>query len=177
MTNPEPFVPVTLSTDEFPESKRLALWREIFGRNVTHVDIEPIDDAPFYANVTFQSLPGVGSPAHYHVTREFAAKAEDVVALWVVRAGSGTASHLGQEFVGGAGSGTLLSVTEPSVSSLRSNGGFLTLIYPRQTFAAVVPWAFAPVVAVSSSGLGSTGVTTDTGSSDGSGGGFFRKYS
>src|SRR5262249_6932430 len=133
------------STDAFPQPKRLALWREVFGRNVTNVDIEPIDDAPFHALVTFQGLPGVGlatgsgSAAHYHVTREFAAKADDVVALWVVRAGTGTASHLGKEFVGDAGSATLLSVTDPSTSSLHSDGRFMTLIYPRETFAAVAP--------------------------------------
>jgi AraC-like DNA-binding protein len=145
MTNPEPFAPVTMSTDAFPENRRLALWREVFGRNVTNVDIEPIDDVPFHAAVTFQALPGVGiatgsgSAAHYNVTREFAAKADDVVALWVVRAGAGTALHLGKEFVGGAGSGTLLSVTDPSISSLRSDGSFMTLIYPRHALSAITP--------------------------------------
>ena len=36
------------------------MWRELYGRNIASVDIEPIGDEPFHASVTFQGLPGVG---------------------------------------------------------------------------------------------------------------------
>ncbi len=145
MTEPNPFGAATLSTDAFPRDRRLETWREIFGRNVVNVDIEPIDDAPFHATVTFRQLPrlgiasGRGSASHYRATRELAAKADDVVALWLVRAGQGSASQLGTDFAGGAGSGTLLSATEAWVTSLHTGGRFMTLTFPRQAFAAAAP--------------------------------------
>ena len=66
---------IRVSTDDFPDEKRLAMWRELYGRGITQVDIEPLSDA-FRADVTFNLLPNVSiaagsrSPAHYRVTRE-----------------------------------------------------------------------------------------------------------
>src|SRR5213078_2215339 len=66
---------IRVSTDDFPDEKRLAMWRELYGRGITHVDIEPLSDE-FRADVTFNLLPNVSiaagsrSPAHYRVTRE-----------------------------------------------------------------------------------------------------------
>jgi len=48
-----------ISTLDFPEQKRLAMWREVYGRGITQVDIEPIGDAPFHADVTLSMLPNV----------------------------------------------------------------------------------------------------------------------
>jgi len=52
-----------ISTDAFPEAKRLQMWREVYGRGIATVDIEPIGDAPFHADVTFNQLPGVSIAA------------------------------------------------------------------------------------------------------------------
>jgi hypothetical protein len=38
-----------ISTRDFPDDKRLATWREVYGRGISNVDIEPIGDAPFQA--------------------------------------------------------------------------------------------------------------------------------
>jgi len=65
-----------ISTDAFPEDKRLAMWHEIYGHGIARVDIEPIGDGPFQADVTFSLLPNVAiaagsrSPAHDRVTPE-----------------------------------------------------------------------------------------------------------
>ncbi|WP_130222950.1 AraC family transcriptional regulator [Bradyrhizobium sp. Leo121] len=137
--------PLTVSTDEFPEAKRLAMWREVYGRNIANVDIEPIDDAPFQASVTFQALPGVGivsgsrSAAHYHITREHLAKSKDLVGLSVLISGKSTTSQFGREIVGRAGSGVVLSATDPSVSTMHCHGSFLTIALPRPDLAALVP--------------------------------------
>ena len=55
-----PNYPMRLSTDAFPEAMRLSAWREIYGRNVAQFDIEPLDDRPFHADVTFHQLDGIG---------------------------------------------------------------------------------------------------------------------
>ena len=140
-----PFRPVHISTLAFPEDKRLAMWREIYGRNITNVDIEPIGDAPFHADVTFHPLPGVGiavgsrSAAHYRVTPELVARGEDIVAVSMLRSGAATASQFGKEVIGGIGSASLLTSTEPSTSTLHCEGSFVTLAFPRATIAAVAP--------------------------------------
>jgi hypothetical protein len=80
-----------VSTDAFLEDKRLAMWREIYGRGIG-VDIEPIGDGPFQADVTFSLLPNVAiaagsrSPAHYGVTPELLKQGRDIVALSILRA-------------------------------------------------------------------------------------------
>ena len=67
---------VHISTRTFPDEKRLAMWQEMYGRGIANVDIEPIGEAPFHADVTFNLLPNVSiaagsrSPAHYRVTQE-----------------------------------------------------------------------------------------------------------
>ena len=52
-----------------PEGKRLAMWREIYGRGINNVDIEPIGDEPFHADVTFNMLPGVGIASGLAIAR------------------------------------------------------------------------------------------------------------
>src|SRR5436189_5712168 len=90
---------IHVSTDDFPEDKRLALWREIYGRGIANVDIEPIGDAPFHADVTFNLLPNVSiaagsrSPAHYRSTPELAKRTKDIIALSVLRSGVGSATQ------------------------------------------------------------------------------------
>src|SRR5438132_116122 len=55
---PLPFAPLHISTDAFPAHRRLAMWREIYGRTIAKFDIEPINDMPFRAGVTLRLLPG-----------------------------------------------------------------------------------------------------------------------
>src|SRR5882724_1863790 len=122
----EPFRHAQISTKDLPEEKRLALWREIYGRGIANVDIEPIGDAPFHADVTFNLLPNVAiasgsrSAAHYWVTPELLKQGRDIVAVSILRSGSASATQFGNELIGGAGSASVLSATDPSVSSLHT---------------------------------------------------------
>jgi AraC-like DNA-binding protein len=141
----QPFAPFHISTDRFPEKQRLALWREIYGRNITKVDIETIGDGPFHASVTFQRLPGMGivsgsrSAAHYHVTRQHLARAGNEVGLTMMLSGASTMQQLGREVVQRPGSGVLISPEDPSTTSRYRAGDFATVILPRPVLAALVP--------------------------------------
>jgi AraC-like DNA-binding protein len=141
----EPFRPVRISTLAFPADNRLTMWREIYGRNIANVDIEPIGDAPFHADVTFQQLPEVGiavgtrSAAHYRVTPELATRGRDIIALSILRSGVATATQFGKEVIGGIGSASVLTPTHPSTSTLHSHGSFVTLALSRPAIAARVP--------------------------------------
>jgi AraC-like DNA-binding protein len=146
MTSPkQPYAPFHISTDSFPEKQRLTLWREIYGRNITNVDIETIGDEPFHANVTFQRLPGMGivsgsrTAAHYHVTRQHLACAGDDVGLTMMLSGASAMQQLGREIVQRPGSGVLISPADPSITTRYRPGNFATVIMPRPALAALVP--------------------------------------
>jgi len=145
LPKPESFRPVHISTSAFPQGKRLAMWREVYGRNIGNFDIEPIGDAPFDADVTFHRLFGVGiaigsrSAAHYRVTPTLAAKGKDVVVLSMLRSGSASVAQFGKEEIIGVGSACVLTSTDPSTSTLHSRGSFITLALSRAVIAAVVP--------------------------------------
>jgi AraC-like DNA-binding protein len=136
---------VRISTQDIPENKRLATWREVYGRGVTNVDIEPIGDIPFHADVAFSLLPdvtiaaGSRSPAHYSVTRELAGRGKDIIALSILRSGTANALQFGKEVIDGIGSASVLASDAPSTSTLHSEGSFITLALSRPAIAALVP--------------------------------------
>ncbi|WP_027552701.1 AraC family transcriptional regulator [Bradyrhizobium sp. Cp5.3] len=146
MTSPPPFFsPARASTDAFPARQRLAMWRELYGRNIASVDIEPIGDEPFHASVTFQGLPGVGlvsgsrSPAHYHATRQHLARARDGFGLSMLMSGAATTQQLGREIICRPGTASVISGTDPSVNTMHSFGSFITIVLPRPEVSALVP--------------------------------------
>jgi AraC-like DNA-binding protein len=145
MFEQKPIRQTHISTQDFPEDKRLTMWREAYGRDIANVDIEPIGDAPFRADVTLNILADLGiasgsrSSAHYRATREHAQRGPDVVILSVLRSGVGTTSQFGKELVCGAGSACLLMSTDPFTATLHTQGYFTTLALPRRTVAALIP--------------------------------------
>jgi AraC-like DNA-binding protein len=146
MRDIEAFRRAHISTSQLPERNRLATWREIYGRGITNVDIEPIGNEPFHAEVTFDLLPnvsiaaGVRSPAHYRVSPELAARGgKDIVAVSILRSGAASATQFGQELIRGIGSASVLAATDASTSTMLTRGSFITLALSRPTIAALVP--------------------------------------
>ena len=94
--------PVRMSTDALPEADRLSVWREAYGRNIVHFDIEPLDDRPFRAAVTFHSLPGVSiaigerSDSRYVGSKKSAAKTQGQVILSLTTKGFSHSTQLGR---------------------------------------------------------------------------------
>lgn len=129
----------------FPDEKRLALWREVYGRGIARVDIDPIGDEPFHADVTFNLLPDVAiasgsrSPAHYRVTHDMLRDGRDIIAVSILRSGEASATQFSKELIGGVGSASVLSGTDPSVSTLTTDGSFITLALSRPAIAELAP--------------------------------------
>jgi hypothetical protein len=60
-STPQTAVPIfRFSTDAFPERERVGAWRELFGRTVVNLDIEPLNPDGFRAEATVCQLPGLG---------------------------------------------------------------------------------------------------------------------
>src|SRR3954447_4344060 len=100
MQDIEPFRHAQISTRDFPETNRLAMWREIYGRGIANIDIEPIGDEPFHAEVSFNLLPNVTiaagsrSPAHYRATPELVGRgSRDTLVLSMLRSGAASATQ------------------------------------------------------------------------------------
>src|SRR5262245_61436003 len=136
---------VHISTRTFPDENRLSMWREVYGRGIANVDIEPIGEAPFHADVTFNLLPNVSiaagtrSPAHYRVTPELLKQGRDIIAVSVLRSGNASATQFGQELIGGPGSASVVATTDPSISTLHTQGSFITLALSRPAIAELAP--------------------------------------
>jgi AraC-like DNA-binding protein len=141
----EPFRRARISTDDFPEAKRLQMWREAYGRGIANVDIEPIGEAPFRADVTFSLLPNVSiaagsrSPAHYRVSKELAARGKDIVAISILRSGRATATQFGKELIAGVGSASVIAPLAPSTSTMLTDGSFVTLVFSLPAIAKLAP--------------------------------------
>lgn len=141
------FIPKRLhvSTDGFAPAQRLATWREVYGRGIALVDIEPIGENPFHADVTFDLLPhlsiasGSRSPAHYRVTRDLVPNCRDMIGISVLRSGRAEATQFGKDLLAGVGSGSVLVGTDPSTSTMITEGSFVTLVLSRSAIAMRVP--------------------------------------
>jgi AraC-like DNA-binding protein len=136
---------VRISTDAFPERSRLALWREVYGRNLAHADVEPLDDRPFRASATFHNLPELGvaidsrSDARYVFGKQAVAKAKDQAVLALVTRGVGHVAQLGREASSRLGGAVLVSGADPLSATLRGDGVCVTLAFPLATLQALVP--------------------------------------
>jgi len=134
-----------ISTDAFPEAKRLQMWREVYGRGLTSVDIEPIGDTPFQAEVTFSQLPGISiaagsrSPAHYRAPRDLAARGKDFIVISVLRSGHASATQFGRELIAGVGSASVIAPHDASTSTMLTVGSFVTLLLPLPEIARRAP--------------------------------------
>jgi AraC-like DNA-binding protein len=136
---------VTISTDDFPESSRLADWREVYARNLAHADIEPLDDRPFRASAKFLTLPDLSvtidsrSDSRYIFGKEAIARMADHVALAIVARGAGHVAQLGREVSSDVGAAVLVSGADPLTATLRGDGTCTVLTFPRAALQRFVP--------------------------------------
>src|SRR5262247_4146291 len=99
---------IHISTEMFPDEKRLAMWREAYGRGIAQAGVEPLSDAPFRADVISNLLPNVAiatgarPAAQYRVTHELLKDGRDLIAVSILRSGEASATQFGQELIGGS---------------------------------------------------------------------------
>lgn len=131
------------SSDDFPEERRLNLFRETL-EPVLPFAIEPVHGARFFNAVTLMALPGldaavgISEGAVFHRTRPLTRQSDDLT-LCVTRDGRSRISQRGVDMVmedGDAflGAADLVSTSGPIEGAV----GCLTLRLPRQALAASV---------------------------------------
>jgi AraC-like DNA-binding protein len=136
--------PIRFSLNGVPERERPGVFREFFGRSVARVDVEPLGDVPFEADLTLQALPGllVASGRLHGLrnrrTRAMAADGVDDFGLMVNLGGPYLVSQGEEELRLGEGEATLVSCADPVTLTHYPPGHVLGLRIPRARLAPLV---------------------------------------
>jgi AraC-like DNA-binding protein len=133
------------STTDFPERDRLAMWRELLGRKMLRVDMEPLPDIPARFDLTLLKTPGVGiiaadvGPASFTRTRELIADGNDDYVLAIPRrGGTGIVRGRGNEVLVGPGHAILRPWGEITTFINPSPMQFVGVSIPRAALAPLV---------------------------------------
>jgi AraC-like DNA-binding protein len=141
-----------ISTRGFPEHERIEAFREIFGRAIIRIEMDPVPDSPFYADLTLRALPGLGmgsgfaSPMRVRHTAELIDNDDPVLAI--IQAGSGTVEQRGREATISAGqailttngdAGTFTKHTAVRLMNFRLNRVMLASYLPDPEAAMITP--------------------------------------
>ena len=134
-----------LSSDNLPPRDRIATVREAVGKVLLRLDVEPLPDTAFHADIKLRALPGLtshsGTVSGMSVKRtpNLIADGDDSILLGVVLDGTGVASQLGREMTLRAGDAVLMSNGDPAGTfcpGLMRNFG---VGVPRAVLATLVP--------------------------------------
>jgi AraC-like DNA-binding protein len=109
---PAPASFVRLSTDQFADRDRIEAAREVFGRAIMNIEIEPAPGVPFRMDMAFRALPDfgltVGTRSAMTCVRTRQLIDSDDILVAVVRSGSGVFEFHGRETQVDAGGATVL---------------------------------------------------------------------
>jgi AraC-like DNA-binding protein len=136
--------PLRFSTDALPPRDRLAIWREVFGRYVAMVQLDPVGDGVFSQTATLRELPGLAlgsfSTTGYQGlrTRNLIADGNDNLILVINVAGRSQFSQLGREAVVDSHEGILLANAEHGGATYPDASRHLTISVPRRSMVHVV---------------------------------------
>ncbi len=141
MPSPPNVLPLfRFSTEAFPERERLDAWREIFGRAVVNLDIEPLGRDGFRSEATVCQLPGLGvlfaSSDAVHLSHSRELIVDDDLSFMAAPTCKWTASQRGRDPVLEPGDGILMSNAEVGAMRLASACRFTTFRVP---VAAISP--------------------------------------
>ncbi|HEV2550859.1 MAG TPA: AraC family transcriptional regulator [Stellaceae bacterium] len=141
---PPPFAAMRFSSADLPPRDRIAIWREVIGRKVLRIDIEPWPERQFHIDATVRTMPGAGvvsaSISEFRVarTRELTADGNDNLRLVINLSGSERISQCGRELVLGAGEATLMSCAEPFTVEQETPGRLLAVYFPPAVLAPLL---------------------------------------
>jgi AraC-like DNA-binding protein len=129
-----------LSTDQVPLVDRIGYTREVFGREVFNLDLEPDSAMPLHIDFDLHALPGLklvtgtARGVRSHRSRNMLADGNDDLFLSLNEKDLCAISHRGREAALRPGDATLISCAEP-VTFRRTYGQAIGLCVPRILFA------------------------------------------
>ncbi|HEY3778208.1 MAG TPA: helix-turn-helix domain-containing protein [Rhizomicrobium sp.] len=142
---PSPDAPasVRFSTDALPERGRLPFLREVVGRTMLRLDLEPVPERPFRVDASMRSLPGLDAfwarclPVRVRRTGPLIADGNDnLVFQWTDKAGS--YELLRHEIMLAPRDAILLSCSDPFSITIPSYCKRVTASVPRERLGALL---------------------------------------
>jgi AraC-like DNA-binding protein len=134
------------STDDYPAAKRIDAWREVFGRTVVKVNIEPLQREGFRAEASAYMSNGLGvlfantSPVRQGNSRELINSSDlSFISFGVGPNCSWSISQLGRSPTVLPGDGVLLSNGELGSITFRETCSYTTFCVPDAAMRPLVP--------------------------------------
>lgn len=130
-----------LRTDALPERDRIEIMREVYGRTVLKVDVDPV--APLEVDMTLRRLPGVGiatgSTSQLRAHRSSALIDNDDIILLVAQSGASVMKHRGHEEPVDTRQALMMSGGEAGISQIRPGGlRFINMSFSMRELAPLV---------------------------------------
>jgi AraC-like DNA-binding protein len=138
------FTRIRFSTDALPARDRLAIWHDVFGRQMVKVQFEADPDVPFFRTATLCGMPGLSlafsrsSACHTFRTRSLMADGVDDLIFTAILEGAASGSLGDREPLVTAGDGLLMPCTEVLRFSYSTTSRFITAKVTRKAIAAMV---------------------------------------
>jgi AraC-like DNA-binding protein len=138
---------VRFSAADVPKRDRLAVAREVFGRMIVHLDVEPLPGVPLRFDMVAQVLPELivsnvaFSPVTVKRTPALTADGNDSVRLLKLssRTEGINVSQLGRELAASAGEAVLLSNADATACTAVGMSRCLSVRVPRRVLVELVP--------------------------------------
>ncbi len=134
----------TFSTEDVPSRDRLDVLREVIGRTITKLDVEPLTSEKFRIDMNLRALPGLGmawaktrTAMRTRRTRELLAQGNDDFVFEIALEGSVRVSQLGRETAYENGM-TLVSNAEPKTSVCSPGATILAIALPAAVLAPMI---------------------------------------
>lgn len=127
------------ATHDWAEKDRIEGWRETLGRAVMKLEIDPVAETTFHAEMVLRALPGLGlaegicSGMHFRRTSPFIDN--DDLVLNIVIAGTAEIRQRGRDVALGSGDAVLTTGEETGETLLRSGARMKLLRVPRVALA------------------------------------------
>ncbi len=131
-----------VATDDLPAAERIDAMRDIYGRAMLKLDIEPLPGSSFRVDMTLRALPGLGvatgscSPIRCDHTPELI-DGDDLI-LFVAVAGGGVIAHRGRVAIVVEGEAVLTTSEEPGLHVFHSDSRFVVFRLPYRLISPLV---------------------------------------
>ena len=142
---PSPCRPLHFSTEQLSIADRVPMYREVLGRELLRMDVEPVADDPFRVDLSIHPFPGltVMSATTYAMrgqrTRELTSDGVDTVGLVVNLRGPYTDSRRDAEVSLAPGDAIFISAAEPRRSFRPYYGRMVGLNIRRAALSGLIP--------------------------------------
>jgi AraC-like DNA-binding protein len=131
------------STKTFAEHEQLTALREIFGRTVCNLDIDPLEPAAFSSEASVYGLPGLGvmfaACGGMKLTHSHELIVDGDLSFMAAPTCRFVASQLGRTVELEVGAGVMMTNAEVGSIVLSSSSRFVTFRVPREAMALLVP--------------------------------------